>query len=246
MDDEPMVEASPLPARVLWFEVITVLLVVVLPWTATGAYHMVKYLATGERARLLTVGIVDHTTLDVVVQIALLIAGSMGVVLVAYMLSRSGESLRALGLTRPFPRDVGLSAAFTLLFLVLAVVVAQIVVHGLGFGTISRAATPHLGLTYLPVGLVSSLRAGVIEEVVVCGYLITRLRQVGWSDRKAVSTSTAVRASYHVHGGVFLVCFTVVFGLVLGRFYEKTHRLSVVVMTHVLYDAVLFTLALSR
>ena len=246
MDDEPRTGASPLPDRVLRFEVITVLLVVVLPWTAAGLYRLVRYLATGERARLITVDIVSHLTLDVVVQVALLVAASMGVVLVAYVLSRSGESLRSIGLTLPSARDVGLSVAFTVLFLVLAPVVGAIIVNGLGFHGISRTATPYLGLTYLPVGLVSSLRAGLLEEVVVCGYLITRLRQVGWSDRKALYTSTAVRASYHVYGGVFLVCFTVLFGLVLGRFYEKTQRLSVVVMTHVFYDAVLFTIALAR
>jgi membrane protease YdiL (CAAX protease family) len=89
-----------------------------------------------------------------------------------------------------------------------------------------------------------AVRAGLLEEIVVCGYLLHRLRQLGWNDGRALIVSVAIRASYHLYGGIPLVAFTVLFGLALGRLYQRTHRLTAIVLTHVLYDALLITVAL--
>jgi membrane protease YdiL (CAAX protease family) len=82
--------------------------------------------------------------------------------------------------------------------------------------------------------------------VIVCGYLLYRLRQLGWSDGKALTASVLVRSSYHVYGGIPLVAFTIVFGFIMGRFYQRTRRLSAIVATHALYDATLFTIAIAH
>jgi membrane protease YdiL (CAAX protease family) len=82
--------------------------------------------------------------------------------------------------------------------------------------------------------------------VIVCGYLLYRLRQLGWSDGKALTASVLVRSSYHAYGGIPLVAFTIVFGFIMGRFYQRTRRLSAIVATHALYDATLFTIAIAH
>lgn len=88
---------------------------------------------------------------------------------------------------------------------------------------------------------------GVAETLAVLfgGYLLHRLNQLGWSDRKALITSVAVRASYHVYGGIPLVAFTLVFGAFLGRFYQRTNRLTAIVLAHAIYDAVVLGLYLA-
>jgi membrane protease YdiL (CAAX protease family) len=239
--------ARPLSRGLLQLEVVTVLLVVVLPWTAAAIVSMTEYLSSGARRYLVTVHVTGNVGVDVAVQCVAVLAGAMGVVLVAYLLARSGESLRAIGLRfEPVGRTVLSAIGFTVLFLFFGPLVIGAVRSILGLGHMSSTAGPGIGAAYLPLGWMASLRAGVVEETVVCGYLLWRLAQLGWTESRALTTSIVVRCSYHVYGGLPLVVFTAVFGFVLGRYYLRTRRLGVVVLTHVLYDAVAFTIAFAH
>jgi membrane protease YdiL (CAAX protease family) len=178
--------------------------------------------------------------LDLVYQltgvIQLLAWGALG----GYLLWRSGIAPRSLGLDRrSASRDAGLGIG-------LAVVIG---VPGLGLYFLARAAG--LNLTVLPstladtwwripVLLASAVANALAEELLVVGYLITRLRQLGSGEGGAVLASAALRGSYHLYQGFGGFVGNLVMGLVFGRLWQRTNRLCPLITAHALIDIVAF------
>ncbi|MGH9071672.1 MAG: CPBP family intramembrane glutamic endopeptidase, partial [Acidimicrobiales bacterium] len=80
----------------------------------------------------------------------------------------------------------------------------------------------------------------VLEEVVVAGFLLHRLSQIGWGDNKALLTSAAIRGSYHLYQGFGGFAGNFVMGLIFGRIYQRYGRTAPLVIAHTLIDAVAF------
>lgn len=91
-----------------------------------------------------------------------------------------------------------------------------------------------------PMLLLSAAGASLIEEAVMIGYLFTRLKERGLSDRKILWLSALVRGSYHLYQGVGGFVGNIVMGLVFGRIYQKTGKLLPLLFAHFLLDAVVF------
>ena len=53
-----------------------------------------------------------------------------------------------------------------------------------------------------PVLVLSAIQNGVLEEIVMIGYLLTRLRQLRWPPWRAVLLSAVIRGSYHTYQGI--------------------------------------------
>jgi membrane protease YdiL (CAAX protease family) len=89
---------------------------------------------------------------------------------------------------------------------------------------------------YLALGLVASLVAGVLEEIVVLGYLVRRLEQRGWSVPWVAAIAVAVRVSYHLYygPGVVPIVFWATASVLL---YLKIRRLLPFILCHVAWDA---------
>jgi membrane protease YdiL (CAAX protease family) len=94
-------------------------------------------------------------------------------------------------------------------------------------------------------GIAISATTAIAEEVLVSGYLLTRLEQLGWSPRRALVLSLILRTSYHVYYGVGFV-LTVPFGYFVTRSFQKNRRLTRPIVTHFLFDAILITIAVLR
>jgi membrane protease YdiL (CAAX protease family) len=160
--------------------------------------------------------------------------------LAGYLLWRSGIPLRSLGLDRrPAGRDLGLGAGLA------------VVIGGPGLGLYLLAHAAGLSLTVLPSTLagtwwripvlVASAGANAVaEELLVVGYLITRLRQLGSGEGGAVLASAALRGSYHLYQGPGGFVGNLVMGLVFGRVWQRTHRLWPLITAHALIDIVAF------
>lgn len=109
----------------------------------------------------------------------------------------------------------------------------------LGFNTIISAAN----LTEWWAGPVLVLIAagnGVLEEVVVVGYLITRLRQTGWGVAAAVTFSALLRGTYHLYQGFGGFIGNAVMGVIFALFFLRTRRLWPLIIAHTLLDVVAF------
>ncbi len=161
------------------------------------------------------------------------------------LLSRTGQGLATLGLARRgWRRDLwpgaGLAAASYAAVVALTVVLAPVIAtHKALFVTPTLG---HLPKYYIFYGVAASAITAIAEEVLVNGYLLTRLEQLGWDPRRALVLSLTLRTSYHVYYGLgFLL--TIPFGYLVTRSFQKHRRLMRPLVAHFLYDAVLFTIA---
>jgi membrane protease YdiL (CAAX protease family) len=98
--------------------------------------------------------------------------------------------------------------------------------------------TPPLGHWWtIPALVLNAVEAGVVEEVVVLGYLVTRLRQLSWSPATAIGTSALVRASYHLYQGWGGFVGNLVMGLLFGVLFLRWRRRTwPFVVAHALLD----------
>ncbi|HEX3707596.1 MAG TPA: CPBP family intramembrane glutamic endopeptidase [Mycobacteriales bacterium] len=178
--------------------------------------------------------------LDLFLQLDSLAVGLVPVLLVVHFLTRSGERVGDLGVDlRRFSGDAARGAA-------LAAVVGG---AGLGLYLGSHAAGVDLTVVpeslpvvwwRIPVLLLSALQNATLEEVLVAGYLLHRLRQLGWSDNSALVTSALLRGSYHLYQGLGGFAGNAVMGLIFGRLYQRWGRVMPLLIAHTLMDAVAF------
>ncbi|TQS40002.1 CPBP family intramembrane glutamic endopeptidase [Cryptosporangium phraense] len=157
-----------------------------------------------------------------------------------YLLWRSGIGPRAIGLARG---RVGSDLAGG------AGLAALIGLPGLAFYLITRAIG--INLTVVPAALNDVWwRAPVLiilafgnawaEEVLVVGYFITRLRQLGWAENTSLVSAAVLRGSYHLYQGFGGFLGNLLMGLVYGRFWQRTNRLWPLVIGHTLIDVTAF------
>jgi membrane protease YdiL (CAAX protease family) len=159
----------------------------------------------------------------------------------AYLLLRAGYALRDVGLDR---RRLGRDALGS------AGLAALIGVPGLGLYLVARAAGVSVTIApstlddtwwRVPVLIASAAANSWAEEVVMVAYLITRLRQLGWSENSSLFAQALLRGSYHLYQGLGGFVGNIVMGLVFGRVWQRTNRLWMLVGAHALIDVVAFT-----
>ena len=158
----------------------------------------------------------------------------------AYLLIRAGFTLRAVGLDRRRPGRDALGAAG---------LAALIGVPGLGLYLLAQAlgvsvtiAPSTLTDTWwrLPVLVASAAANSWAEEVVMIAYLLTRLRQLGWSENRSLLAQALLRGSYHLYQGLGGFVGNIAMGLVFGRVWQRTNRLWALIGAHALIDVVAF------
>lgn len=183
----------------------------------------------------------DRAWLDLAYQLTGIVLDVVPVALVAWLLWRSRRPhLAALGIdgARPW-RDTASGAA-----LVLAVGVPGMALYfaGRALGlTVDVVPSPLDAHWYtVPVLLLSALRAGLTEEVIVVGYLFERLRRLGWGVWPVILATAALRGLYHVYQGVPGLIGNVAMGVLFGWLYARTGRLVPLIVAHTLIDVAVF------
>ncbi|MGW0737549.1 CPBP family intramembrane glutamic endopeptidase [Streptomyces sp. NPDC002851] len=158
------------------------------------------------------------------------------VALVAHLLVREGSGLRAIGFdrTRAWP-DLGRGAA-------IAAVIGStgiafyLAARGLGFNlTVVPEALPEVWWKY-PVLVLSAAQNSIVEEVIVIGYLLRRLDQLGWSPKASLAVSSVLRGSYHLYQGIGGFIGNMVMGAVFVLLYRRWGRVGPLVVAHTLLD----------
>lgn len=176
--------------------------------------------------------------LDLLCQLCAVALALAPVALVAHLLTRSGERLAVLGLDRREPRrDLLRGAALAALVggtgLVLYVAAVRLGVNR----TVVASALPAVWWR-VPVELLVAAQNAVLEEVVVAGYLLRRLDQLGWRPWRAVALSAVVRGSYHLYQGLGGFAGNLAMGVLFARLYQRWGRIGPLVVAHTLIDAV--------
>ena len=101
------------------------------------------------------------------------------------------------------------------------------------------AGLPDLWWT-VPVLILAAVQNAVLEEFVVVGYLLTRLRDLGWQAGSALAASAILRGSYHLYQGFGAFIGNLVMGVIFAFFFLRTRRILPLVIAHALLDIVAF------
>jgi membrane protease YdiL (CAAX protease family) len=202
---------------------------------------LIRYLSAGRPLRtqtaVLNSSVVNSSLLNLTYQLVGIAVALVPVALVAYLLKRSHESLGDLGLDLAHPgRETtwgvalatGVGGAGLLLYL-----------GAYHAGLDVRVVPTTLPGTWwrIPVLVLAAAQNGALEEVVVCGYLLHRLRQLSWSDNRALVLSALLRGSYHLFQGFGGFLGNAAMGLLFGRLYQRQRRLPRLILAHTLIDA---------
>ncbi len=163
------------------------------------------------------------------------------VALALFFLTSSGRNaLPAIGFDGKSPwRDLGFGAGLA----------ALIGLPGIGLYLLGRA----LGITVnvvptalaaywwtIPVLILAAAQNSLLEEVVMVGYLMTRLRDLGWTATAMIVSSAALRGSYHLYQGIGPGLGNFVMGLIFGYWFHRTGRVAPLIVAHALLDIVAF------
>lgn len=120
--------------------------------------------------------------------------------------------------------------------------------HALGItANVVPAALPDVWWA-VPVLVLAAAQNAVLEEAVVVGYLVTRLREMGWEVWAVIVASAVLRGSYHLYQGFGSFVGNVVMGLLFAYFFLTrrraaflgTGRVMPLVVAHTLLDVVAF------
>lgn len=167
------------------------------------------------------------------------------VLLVAHLLARTGETMRRIGFDLSRPRfDLTFGAA-------LALIATAVATGALALShALDLPVRPIVGVNpdahgaALPLLIFVSAVAGITEEVVVNGYLLTRLDDLGWRPSRALMASALLRGSYHLYQGIGGFASNVAIGLVAGTIFQRNKRVMPLVIAHFLIDVVAFGVSL--
>jgi membrane protease YdiL (CAAX protease family) len=174
--------------------------------------------------------------LDLAYQLVNIAIAVAPVLLVAFVLHRDGETFGDIGLDRSRPAaDAATGAAFAAV-IGGAGIGLYVLAYRLGISLNVVAADLPAVWWRVPVLVLSAVHNGLLEEVLVVGYLLRRLRQIGWSDNRALLTSAVLRGTYHLYQGVGGFAGNAVMGLIFGRFYQRWGRTLPLIIAHSLID----------
>jgi membrane protease YdiL (CAAX protease family) len=242
----PLVALQPTTRRALVWETRFVMVSFLLPSVMNAVVALAQHVnGVGTLTRFPL--ILQHNPVgNLIIGILAYLPVAAAVPLALFLLSRTGQTPGVLGLGWPsFRRDVwpglGLAAAaYGSEFALLIPLAPLLADHKSLFG---QTAVGHVPAYYVVYGIAIAATTAVAEEVLVSGYLLTRLGQLGWSPKWAFALSLLLRTSYHVYYGLGFI-LTVPFGYFVTRSFQKHRRLNRPIAAHFLYDAVLFTIAI--
>ncbi len=182
----------------------------------------------------------DRPLLDLAYQVAFVVLPLGAVALVGYLLARSGESFRTIGfdLSRPvgdFGRGALLAAVVGSTGLLLYLIAYR-------SGMSVQIAAAQVGEVWWdwPLLLLRAAENAVLEEVVILGFLLHRLSQMGVRPGRAIVLSALLRGAYHLYQGIGGFIGNVAMGLLFGWLFRRWGRVGPMVVAHFLIDAVAF------
>lgn len=182
----------------------------------------------------------DRPWLDLTYQLLGIFFALVPVMLAVHLLNRDRDGRQTLGLDRRRPIadlawGAALAAAIGLPGILLYVGARELGLNA----TVVPAALPDLWWA-APVLILAAAQNAILEEVVMVGYLMTRLRDMGWRVGAIIGASALLRGSYHLYQGFGGFVGNAVMGVIFALFYLRTRRVLPLVIAHTLLDVVAF------
>jgi membrane protease YdiL (CAAX protease family) len=229
------------PRTVLRVEVVIVLL---LSLGQSAVYAVVSLVAKetagkslSQQTATLNASQSPRPYLDLTYQLLGIAFALIPVLLVFYLLDRPRATL-GLNLERP-GFDLGwgfsLAAGIGIPGLLLVYVAAKL---GLNAQIVPAALSPVWWA--IPVLVLSAIQNAILEEVIVVGYVITRLKSFGWRLPAVIAASAVLRGSYHLYQGYGAFVGNAVMGVVFALFFLRFKRVTPLIVAHSLLDIAAF------
>jgi len=181
--------------------------------------------------------------LDLTYQLAGIAFTLVPVVLALWLLAGDRTDvpvLRRLGLDLGRPLgDLGAGVVLAALIGIPGIAL-YLVGHALGItATVVPAALNAYWWT-VPVLVLQAVKNAVLEEVIVVGYLLTRLRQLGVNPWLATGLSAVLRGSYHLYQGFGPFLGNAVMGVLFAEYFRRRGRVMPLIVAHTILDTVTF------
>jgi uncharacterized protein len=160
--------------------------------------------------------------------------------LAVYLLWRGGVSPAGIGLGR-FRIRMDLGGGIVLA-LIIGVPGLALYVGARALGLSAEVVPSGLTDTWwrIPVLIGAAFANGWAEEVIVVGYLLTRLEQLDVRPAAAVACSALLRGAYHLYQGFGAGLGNLAMGVVFGLVWRRTGRLWPLIIAHGIIDTVAF------
>ena len=201
----------------------------------------------------------DRAWLDLLYQLVNIVLPLVPVALVLYLLwSRPGPAVwvdrdpatgtlaerrdpwlrLGFNLTRPgfdLARGIGLAAAIGIPGLAFYLLARE-----LGLNTTVAPGNLAEHWWTVPVYVLAAAMNGILEEVIMLGYVFVRLRQIGWSWWLVIGVSAVVRGTYHLYQGFGGFAGNLIMGVAFGLLYLRWRRTMPLVVAHTVIDIAAF------
>jgi membrane protease YdiL (CAAX protease family) len=183
----------------------------------------------------------DRPWLDLTYQLVGIAFALMPVLLALYLLNLTDPPAgRTIGLDLQRPRfDLGFGA-----LIAIAIGVPGLGLYALGrvIGINTDVQASGLGDHWwtVPVLILSAVENALLEEVVVIGYLFTRLRQLAWNVVAIIALSAVIRGAYHLYQGIGPFFANLIMGAIFSLIYLRWKRVGPLVVAHTLLDIAAF------
>ena len=183
----------------------------------------------------------SRPTFDLIYQLLGITFDLAPVVLAAFLLwSATKPRLARLGIDFTRPGRDSLSGVTLALAIGIPGIAVYLAGRSLGISVnVIPAALDQYWWT-VPVLLLSALRAGITEEVIVIGYLYARLGDLGWGRWQIIISTSLLRGTYHLYQGIGAFIGNVAMGVLFGWLYTRYRRVLPLVIAHTLIDAAIF------
>ena len=174
--------------------------------------------------------------LDLFLQLTDIAIGFAPVALVFYLMSRSGEGPSDLGLDTSQPGRDLLRGAILAAVIGGSGLALYLAAYKLGFALNVVAESLPAVWWRIPVLILSAAHNGILEEIVVLGYLLNRLDQLGMRPSRAIALSAVMRGSYHLYQGFGGFIGNAIMGVIFGILYKRWGRVTPMIIAHTLID----------
>ena len=215
---------------------------------ASGVYALVSYIGslTAQQSLSKQTATLNGSLapgrplLDLFLQLTNITLSLAPVLLVLYLLARAGDRPASIGLDAREPgKDLARGAVIAAVIGGGGLALYLIAFHvGVELNVVAESL-PDIWWR-IPVLLLSALQNAAVEEVVVVGYLLTRLEKLGVRPSRAIAISAAIRGSYHLYQGIGAFFGNAFMGAVFGILYRRWGRVTPLIIAHFLIDAVAF------
>jgi membrane protease YdiL (CAAX protease family) len=236
---------DPPSARLQRWEIAAVLAVSL---GASGLYALVDFIGSltakqslGKQTATLNGSLAPgRPLLDLILQLLNVTLSLAPVFLVFYLLARNGERPSSIGVDAREPgKDLARGAVLAALIGGSGLLLYLVAYHIGAELNVVAESLPDVWWR-IPVLLLSAFQNAALEEVVVLGYLISRLERLGVRPSRAIAISAVIRGSYHLYQGAGGFVGNAVMGVIFGVLFRRWRRVTPMIIAHTLIDATAF------